>query len=98
MVKISVENVKDQDESAFVTTGATSKVTFKLEPAMMGDINGNKKIDLVDALYIVQYYNKVRYFMEEQKTVADVNKNAMVDLVDALLIVQYYNGLIKTFP
>ena len=98
MVKISVENVKDQDESAFVTTGATSKVTFKLEPAMMGDINGNKKIDLVDALYNVQYYNKVRYFMEEQKTVADVNKNGTVDLVDALLIMQYYNGVIKSFP
>lgn len=97
-VKLSVENVKDQSESAFVPTGASSKVTVKLEAVMLGDINGNKKIDLVDALYIVQYYNKVRYFTDEQKTAADVNKSGTVDLVDALLIMQYYNGVIKSFP
>ena len=53
---------------------------------------------LVDALYVVQYYNKVRYFTYDQKTAADVNKNGTVDLVDALLIMQYYNGAIKSFP
>ena len=97
-VKLSVTNVKDQNESAFVTTGASSKVTVKLETPMLGDINGNKKIDLVDALYVVQYYNKVRYFTNDQKTAADVNRNGTVDLVDALLIMQYYNGAIKNFP
>ncbi len=97
-VKLSVTNVKDQNESVFVTTGASSKVTVKLETPMLGDINGNKKIDLVDALYVVQYYNKVRYFTDDQKTAADVNKNGTVDLVDALLIMQYYNGAIKSFP
>lgn len=97
-VKLSIENVKDQNESVFVPTGASSKVTVKLEAAMLGDMNGNKKIDLVDALYIIQYYNKVRYFTDEQKSVADVNKNGTVDLVDALLIMQYYNGVIKSFP
>ena len=97
-VKLSVTNVKDQNENAFVTTGATSKVTVKLETPMLGDINGNKKIDLVDALYVVQYYNKVRYFTYDQKTAADVNKNGTVDMVDALLLMQYYNGAIKSFP
>lgn len=97
-VKLSVTNVKDQNESAFVTTGASSKVTVKLETPMLGDINGNKKIDLVDALYVVQYHNKVRYFTNDQKTAADVNRNGTVDLVDALLIMQYYNGAIKNFP
>lgn len=97
-VKLSVENVKDQSESAFETSGASSKVSVKFEATLSGDINGNKKIDLVDALYIVQYYNKVRYFTEEQKAVADVNKSGTVDLVDALLVMQYYNGVIKNFP
>lgn len=97
-VKISVANVKDQNESAFETSGASSKVSVKFEAAMLGDINGNKKIDLVDALYIVQYYNKVRYFTEDQKSAADVNKSGTVDLVDALLIMQFYNGVIKSFP
>lgn len=97
-VKLSLINIKDQAESAFEASRVSSTVTVKFVSEMMGDINGNKKIDLVDALYIVQYYNKVRYFTEEQKTVADVNKNGMVDLVDALLLMQYYNGVIKSFP
>ena len=98
IVTFSAENVQNESESAVVTTGASSKVTVKYEAALQGDINGNHKIDLVDALYIVQYYNKTRYFTEEQKKAADVNKNGTVDLVDALLIMQYYNGVIKSFP
>lgn len=97
-VKLSVENVQDQDGSEFVLTGTSSKVTVNLEAVTLGDINGNKKVDLVDALYIVQYYNKVRYLTTEQKAAADVNKSGTVDLVDALLIMQYYNGVIKNFP
>ena len=49
-------------------------------------------------MLVVQYYNKVRYFTNDQKTAADVNRNGTVDLVDALLIMQYYNGAIKNFP
>lgn len=104
-VKLSLQNVKDKDEVAFTTTSVTSKIsqnsssssstTTKVD--MMGDINGNKKVDLVDALFIVQYYNKVRYFTDEQKAAADVNKNGTVDLVDALYVMQYYNGAIKSF-
>lgn len=102
-VKLSLQNVKDKDEVAFTTTSVTSKILQTSSSSstttvkMMGDINGNQKVDLVDALFIVQYYNKVRYFTDEQKAAADVNKNGTVDLVDALYIMQYYNGAIKSF-
>lgn len=96
-VALSIDSATNKDESAFVFTGTKSAVTITEKEHTLGDVNGNNKIDLVDALYIIRYYNKVQTLTSVQLTASDVNKNGTVDLVDAVLIMQYYNGVIKNF-
>lgn len=96
-VALTIDSATNKDESAFVFTGTKSAVTITEKEHTLGDVNGNNKIDLVDALYIIRYYNKVQTLTSVQLTASDVNKNGTVDLVDALLIMQYYNGVIKNF-
>ena len=63
----------------------------------VGDVNGDNAINLLDALWILQYYNGVRTFDDSAFKRADVNNSNKVDLVDALMIMKYYNGEIKSF-
>ncbi|MBN2439927.1 MAG: hypothetical protein JXJ04_01220 [Spirochaetales bacterium] len=65
--------------------------------SMMGDVNGNGDIDIIDALLISQAYvglNPSNY----DAACADVNCSGSVDIIDALLISQLYVGLIANFP
>lgn len=96
-VALSVDMVTDKEESAYLLTGTTGNVTITEKEHILGDVNGNQKVDLVDALYVIQYYNKVKTLNSVELKAADANKNGTVDLVDALLIMQYYNGIIKSF-
>ena len=61
-----------------------------------GDVNGDDKINLIDATYVLQYYNGVRTLTLQQLQRADVNASGTasapdVTLVDVLLIMRYYN-------
>jgi hypothetical protein len=57
-----------------------------------GDVNGDGKIDSVDALIVNQYY--VGLTTLEYPIVADVNDDGSIDVVDALMIAQYSSGLL----
>ena len=71
-----------------------------------GDVNGDDKINLIDALMIMQHYNEVRTLSSvegagevgSEMERADVNGSGTVTLVDALLIMKKYNGEIADFP
>ena len=61
---------------------------------LIGDVNGDELIDIVDALLIAQYYvdlDPEGFILAN----ADFDKNGIVDIIDALLIAQYYVGLIE---
>ncbi|MBN2535444.1 MAG: cellulase family glycosylhydrolase [Spirochaetales bacterium] len=63
---------------------------------ILGDVDSNGMVDIVDALLVAQYYvglNPVSFNPEA----ADVNCDSMIDIVDALLIAQYYVGLLPGF-
>jgi alpha-galactosidase len=63
---------------------------------ILGDVNSDGSIDIVDALLVAQYYvgtNPSNFNAAN----ADVNKDGSVDIVDALRIAQYYVGLISGF-
>jgi hypothetical protein len=63
---------------------------------LLGDVNSNGNIDIVDALVVAQYY--VGLNPDNFNTAAaDTNCNGSIDIVDALLIAQYYVGLITGF-
>ncbi len=58
----------------------------------LGDVNGDGKVDIVDALFIARYAVElpVSNFNED---VADVNCNGKIDIVDALLVARKAVGL-----
>ena len=64
--------------------------------AVQGDVNGNGKVDIVDALMTAQYYvglNPLGFNPDS----ADTNCDGNINIVDALLIAQFYVGLITDF-
>lgn len=100
-VTITVTQAANYDEESLNGTGAVCTVTLaenSPEPEyVLGDVNNDGSIDLVDALCVLQYYNSVKELTDDEKTAADVDKNKTVDLVDALRIMKFYNGEISGF-
>lgn len=102
-VGVEITQVGNKAETSMSGTGTTCAVSItdtsggEEQQPMLGDVNADKKIDLVDAVYILQNYNQVREFTNAQKTVADVSKDGNVDLIDALMILKYFNGEITSF-
>lgn len=96
--------------SASTTTPADIQtnisLTFATRTVHYGDVNNDTKVNLIDALMIMQHYNGVRALSEvegsgevgSEMDRADVNGSGTVTLVDALLIMKYYNGEIADFP
>lgn len=100
-VTVSITQVGNKGETEMEGIGTSCKVTLTdsagTETPVLGDVNLDKNIDLVDAVYILQHYNEVRVFTDAQKTTADVSKDGVVNLTDALIIMKYFNGEISTF-
>jgi hypothetical protein len=66
---------------------ATTTLTTK------GDVNGDGKVDIVDALFIAQYTVGSRTLSPNTLVFADVNGDGKVDIVDALFIAQATVGI-----
>lgn len=96
-VTVGTEEVTNTKGEFFVLNSAVSTVFITEETHVTGDVNGDNQINLVDALYVIRYYNKTMSLASVELTAADVDKNGTVNLVDALRIMQYYNGVIKSF-
>ncbi len=102
-VEVGIDQVGNKAETSMSGTGTTCAISItdtsggeEQQPAL-GDVNADQKIDLVDAVYILQNYNQVREFTQAQETAADVTKDGNVNLVDALMIMKYFNGEIAEF-
>lgn len=95
-VTVAIESVEDQQGDIFSYNSTTSSVTITDQQHTLGDVSGDGKVNLIDVLYVIQYYNNTKTFTSAEKTAADVNRDGKVDLTDALKILQYYNGAIKT--
>ncbi|MBN2440542.1 MAG: hypothetical protein JXJ04_04335 [Spirochaetales bacterium] len=69
---------------------------IQLQAQILGDVDRDNTISIVDALLVAQYYvdlNPATFYASE----ADVDCNGGIDIVDALLIAQNYVGLIGAF-
>lgn len=60
-----------------------------------GDVNGDKVIDVRDALTVMNYVSGKKKLTATQLKRADVNSSGSVDVLDALKIMQYVSGKIK---
>ena len=100
-IEVGISQIGNKAEISMSGSGTSCAVSITdaggEEQPTLGDVNADKKIDLVDAVYILQNYNQVREFTKAQETAADVDKNGTVNLVDALMIMKYFNGEIAEF-
>jgi hypothetical protein len=61
---------------------------------ILGDVDSNGTIDIVDALKIAQYYVGMGSI---NTAAADVNCDGIITIIDALLVAQYYVTIIDGF-
>lgn len=80
--------------NAILTSLNLDNITPAEPQVMLGDINGDEKVNIIDAGIIVQYANGINTNLsEKQLQAADVNGDGKVNIIDAGMIVQYANGI-----
>ena len=67
-------------------------------PKMLGDLNGDNAVDVLDAVLIEKYIVEKTQFSDEQKQLADVNHDGAIDVLDAVLIKKFAVEKIAEFP
>lgn len=80
---------KGSEETPFVVN-----VTEALDTNSLGDVNGDGKISVFDALLLLQGINDLYNLTQEEFDRADLNGNDMLEAVEALRILQYVNGTV----
>ncbi len=84
--------------SGIVSTGCTLEIipTGQSTPAfimpfiMYGDINGDGRINMIDATYMSEYYLMRMELNKAQMITADLNGDSRVNMIDATIISEYY--------
>lgn len=85
---------------AFISSDEAFNVTFNFEPnkeALLGDVNGDGEITVVDATILQKYIVGQTTLDDETLNVADVNKDGAVTVVDATLIQKFVVKVITEF-
>ncbi|MBN2444889.1 MAG: hypothetical protein JXJ04_26275 [Spirochaetales bacterium] len=67
-----------------------------LPAVLLGDVNNDSSVDIVDALVVAQYFVGLTP-SPFNPAAADVNCDSSISIVDALVIAQYFVGLIDEF-
>lgn len=83
--------------SGFSGERYTTKTEVNAGDYLMGDVDGNGDINVVDATLVQRYSAGLTDFDSRQLIVGDVDGNGTVNVVDATLIQSYSAGLISSF-
>jgi hypothetical protein len=75
--------------------GHNGYITIETLHCVIGDVNGDGSVDIVDALLVAQWY--VGLISDLDIECGDVDQSGSLDIVDALMIAQYYVGIITSF-
>lgn len=67
------------------------------EEPIIGDVNGDGSVTVVDATIIQRYIARITDFTPEQKAAADTNGDGNVTIVDTTLIQRYIARIIDSF-
>lgn len=75
------------------TDGFVDSITYKDTTPKLGDANGDGKVDVIDARWILQYIAELRTDEEINLEYIDVNEDGDVTAVDARWVLQMVAGL-----
>ncbi|MBQ7133163.1 MAG: dockerin type I repeat-containing protein [Ruminococcus sp.] len=67
------------------------------ESTMLGDVNENGKVDIMDATLIQRHLAKFSQIDDDLLTIADVDKNNEITVLDATIIQRYLASIITEF-
>lgn len=70
-------------------------MTVKVRDILYGDIDGNDRVDSMDALAVLTHEADLQKIAEDKLILADVNGDSSVNSMDALEILQYEAGAIS---
>jgi hypothetical protein len=68
------------------------------DAVLFGDVNGDGRVSIVDALIVAQVYVGIQPEGVVLMNTADVNGDGKLDILDALMIARYYIGMTPSFP
>lgn len=92
-IPISVTNAVITDIDSVPLPIATVSGAINAVSIMMGDVNGDNTVNILDAFKIIRYDVGFITLTEREKLAADVDKNGEIDIFDALRIQKYDIGL-----
>lgn len=90
-------NGEPADETSGALAVYFSKPFTVKEAPVIGDVNGDKKVDVLDAVPVQKYAVDKTKLTPEQLIVADVNNDNNVDILDAAEIQKFAAGKISEF-
>ena len=73
---------------------AAEPSTEKIDAGIIGDVNGDSKVDVTDATLLQQYLAEMAELSPAQLAVADTNGDGKIDVTDATAIQNYIAELI----
>lgn len=75
----------------------TLTITVQESAGLLGDVNGDGKINSTDAMLVLQHAVKMITLTEEQQLRADVTRDGAINSTDAMRILQYAVKIITSF-
>lgn len=94
-VQLMVDTLVD---ASYESIGTPSGIdgTIIVSDELLGDVDNNGEVNIIDALLIAQYYVGL-LDPPFPESAADVDRNGIVNIIDALMVAQYYVGIITSF-
>ena len=93
---IDIKNASYSKPDGTLVSLPNTRVLIKVEDYVLGDVNGNGRVDIGDAVSIVNYLVGKESSIFVAKA-ADTNKNGQIDIGDAVTIVNLLVGKITHF-
>ncbi len=93
---LPVPTAIDHDEVISVSAGSRHALLISTM-LMIGDVDGNGKIDVKDAILVLKHVVKLIELESLDRKAADTNGDKNIDVNDAILILKYIVGLIEKF-
>lgn len=85
------------DEMRVMSIGTGNDLFRAASVNLLGDVNGDSKINSSDALNILQHATGLKNIDDKWIDIADVSFDSKVNSTDALAILQYATGIIENF-